>query len=125
MSTITVQPPAQAPATVPVGDDELYEIIDGQRVRTPPMATLSGWIAFDLARHLCNFALANLGRAVSEILFHLPEPVNRDRRPDVAYVSYERWAKNRSLPAAGNAWDVVPNIAGESVSPTDSAEELE
>lgn len=121
----TIEKPTQMPPTLPVGDDELFEIIDGQRVRTPPMAALAGWIAFELARHLGNFAVANLGRAVTEILFHLPDPVNRDRRPDMAFISYERWAKSQPVPATGNAWNVVPNIAGEVVSPTDSAEELE
>jgi len=108
-----------------VGDDELYEVIAGQRVRTPPMAALSVWIAFELARHLGNFAVAQLGRAVTELLFHLPAPVNRDRGPDVAFVSYDRWAKDRPVPYHGNAWDVVPNLAGEVVSPHDNADELQ
>jgi Uma2 family endonuclease len=67
----------------------------------------------------------NLGRAITEALFHLPAPINRDRRPDVAFVSYQRWAQNRPVPRLGNAWDVVPNLATEVVSPNDSAEELD
>lgn len=120
MSTATLQEPISA-----IADDELYEVIDGQRVRTPPMAALSVWIGSELTRHLGNFTAANLGRAVTEMLFHLPAPINRDRRPDVAFVSYERWAKSRPVPRVGNAWDVVPNLATEVVSPTDSAEELD
>jgi len=77
-------------------------------------------------RILGNFAdERQLGRALSEALFHLPSPVGRDRRPDVAFVSYQRWAKNRSVPRTGNAWNVVPNLNVEVVSPTDSAEELQ
>ena len=125
MSTAILEQPASASTIVMVGDDELYEIIDGKRVRTPPMAALAVWTAFELARHLGNFAVATLGRAVTEMLFHLPAPIDRDRRPDVAFVSYERWAKNRPMPRQGNAWDVVPNLATEVVSPTDRAEELD
>ena len=86
-----------------IGDDELYEVIDGQRVRIPPMAALSIWLAFDLARHLYNFAGATIGRAVTEMLFHLPAPVARDRRPDLAFVSYQKWAKHRAVPYTGGA----------------------
>jgi Uma2 family endonuclease len=122
MSAITLQPMVSSMDSV-VADDELYEVIDGKRVRTPLMGALAVWTAFELARHLGNFAVANLGRAVTEMLFHLPAPINRDRRPDVAFVSYQRWAKTRPIPPA--TWDVVPNLAVEVVSPTDSAEELQ
>src|ERR1019366_4653165 len=76
--------------------------------------------------YLGNFVDAKaLGRAVAEGLFHMPAPVNRDRRPDVAFVSYQRWPKTRSVPRTDNAWDVVPNLTTEVVSPTDSVYELE
>jgi Uma2 family endonuclease len=120
MSAATLQGPISD-----IADDELYEVIDGQRVRTPPMAAFPVLIASELARHLGNFAVGNLGRVLTEMLFHLPAPINRDRRPDVAFVSYQRWAQNRPVPRLGNAWDVVPNLATEVVSPNDSAEELD
>jgi Uma2 family endonuclease len=109
----------------PVRDDELYEVINGIRVRRPPMAILSVWIASVLHAKLSSFALArDCGWALCEALFHLPKPLNRDRRPDVAFVSYQRWPKARALPRGGNAWNVVPNLAIEVVSPNDTAEEL-
>jgi Uma2 family endonuclease len=120
MSTAILQDPLSV-----IGDDELYEVIDGQRVRTPPMAAYSVWVASRLSRFLGSFAEEQLGRVLTEALFHLPAPINRDRRPDVALVSYQRWAKNRPVPRFGNAWDVVPNVATEVVSPTDNVEELE
>jgi Uma2 family endonuclease len=84
------------------------------------------WITVELYRRLANFAEANdIGRAIAEALFHLPAPINRDRRPDVAFVSHARWAKDRPLPPTDNAWDVVPNLATEVVSPTDVIDELE
>lgn len=120
MSTATLQEPIAV-----VADDDLYEVIDGQRVRTPPMGVFAVWTASQLARYLGNFADESLGRTLTEALFHLPAPVNRDRRPDIAFVSYERWAKNRPMPQTDNAWDVVPNLATEVVSPTDKADEIE
>jgi Uma2 family endonuclease len=108
-----------------IGDDELYEVIDGQRVRIPPMAALSVWLASELLRHLAGFTVSSIGRTMVEMLFHLPAPVDRDRRPDLAVVSYEKWAKHRAVPYSGGAWDVVPNLAGEVVSPTDEVDELQ
>jgi Uma2 family endonuclease len=105
--------------------DELYEVIDGKCVRTPPMGVLAVWTAFELAWHLGDFARDRLGRTITEALFHLPAPINRDRRPDVAFVSFQRWAKERPIPPTDNAWDVVPNLATEVVSPTDKADEIE
>ena len=126
MSTATLEQPASSQNIAVVGDDELYEVVDGVRVRTPPMGFFAVWIASDLHAYLAPFARThNLGRAITEALFHMPAPINRDRRPDVAFVSYQRWAKNRPLRQVGNAWDVVPNLATEVVSPSDSAEELE
>jgi Uma2 family endonuclease len=122
MSTATLPDPA---ATSVVGDDELYEIIDGKRVRTPPLAALSVWIASELHSHLSSFVRThNLGRSIIEAIFHLPAPIDRGRRPDVAFVSYQRWAKNRAVPNY-DPWDVVPNVATEVVSPNDRVDELE
>jgi Uma2 family endonuclease len=125
MSPATLQEPTTCVTVDIVADDELYEIIDGQRVRTPPRGIFAVWTASELYRHLGNFAVANLGRAITEALFHLPAPINRDRRPDVAFVSCDRWAKSRPMPPTDNAWDVVPNLATEVVSPTDKADEIE
>jgi len=45
------------------------------------------------------------------------------RRPDVAFVSYQRWAKDQDL-SSGNGWEVVPDLAVEVISPTDLAAEV-
>jgi Uma2 family endonuclease len=103
--------------------DEHYEIIDGNKVEMPPMSATSSVLAFRLAHRISSFSVpANLGEAFSEILFNLRLPQGRNRRPDVAFVSYERWPKNRSIPPV-NAWDVVPDLCVEVVSPTDLIEE--
>jgi Uma2 family endonuclease len=84
------------------------------------MGVFAVWIASELHFYLSLFARKHdLGRAIIEALFHLPAPVNRDRRPDVAFVAFQRWAKDRPMPPTDNAWDVVPSIAAEVVSPTD------
>jgi Uma2 family endonuclease len=58
------------------------------------------------------------------MLFRLPLSVSRSRRPDVAFVTFERWPLSRLIPATDNAWDVVPDLAVEVISPSDLAEEI-
>ncbi|MBL8799356.1 MAG: Uma2 family endonuclease, partial [Planctomycetia bacterium] len=48
----------------------------------------------------------------------------RSRRPDGGFVSYKRWSRERPIPERGDAWEVVPNLAVEVVSPHDLVEEL-
>ncbi len=124
MAPITLEAPAvSAP---PIEDDgERYEIIDGKRVEMPPVSAfavrVAAWIVFEIN----TFARANkLGEAVPEMLFRLPLPRSRNRRPDGAFISYKRWPKGRPQPGRDNAWDVVPDLVIEAVSPTDHAEEL-
>src|SRR5271165_2018167 len=114
MSTATVQEPVPASTTQFIGDDKLYEIIDGQRVGLPPMGINASLIASSIFGFLWVHARSNvLGHAVCDGLFHLPLPADRNRRPDVAFVSYDRWPKARPLPERDNAWDVLPNLVVE------------
>jgi Uma2 family endonuclease len=106
-------------------DDRLLEVVDGLEVEKPPMGALAGRLANRLAYHMNAHAIPrNLGEANVENLFHLALPVDRNRRPDVAFVSRERWPRERLLPAGDNAWNVVPNITVEAVSPSDFVENL-
>jgi len=100
----------------------LYEIVNGQRVEKPPMSTYSTRIAFILAKHVDNFAEAQKkGQAGVEYIFRLDEATNLQRRPDVGYVSFQRWPQDRPLPHT-DPWPVVPELAVEVVSPTNPAE---
>ncbi len=103
-------------------DEILYEVVNGQRVELP----MSAWetdIASELHVYLGNFARENkLGRAVVEMLFLLAV-VGSKRRPDVAYVSYQRWPRQRRVPRK-EAWEVVPELAIEVVSASNTAEEV-
>lgn len=90
------------------------------------MSAENVYLANELSQQVATFAKPrNLGRSVVEILFELPlADRSRIRRPDMAFVSFERWARNRPLPTEGNAWAVVPELAVEFVSPSDNADEL-
>lgn len=46
------------------------------------------------------------------------DPPTNDRKPDVAFVSFQRWAQSRAIPKV-NAWPVAPDLAVEVISPTD------
>lgn len=82
-------------------------------------------VSFRIASVVGRFAEEKgLGEAAHEELFRLPLERDRNRRPDAAFVSYERWPKDRPMPLAGNAWDVAPDLAVEVVSPTDLADDL-
>jgi Uma2 family endonuclease len=125
MNQTAVLEPVPMAAPAAPSDDILFEIIDGKIMELPPMSAYAVRIASSLARKLGNFAEANnLGEAVHEVLFRLPLERDRNRRPDAAFVSYQRWPKDRPMPIGGNAWDVAPDLAVEVISPTDLAEEL-
>lgn len=109
----------------PVGEDkDRYEIIDGVEVGMPPMSTDSSAIGAELARMLGNFGIDHdLGKAYPEMLIKLPLNRDRNRRPDVIFVPFSRWARGRAWPST-NAWDVLPDLCVEVMSPHDLADEL-
>ena len=88
-------------------DDLLYEVVDGQVVELAPMGAYDIRIATILTMYLETFARQHqLGRAVQEMLFDLTATVQRKRRPDVAFVSYDRWPRQRRVPRT-EAWEVA------------------
>src|SRR5690348_7949325 len=102
MATIT--PPDTRP------DDVLYEVVDGQVVEKP-MSAYSILLASMLQETLGPWARERgLGQVVSEMLFLINRAKSIQRRPDVAFVSAERWPLQKPVPTA-DAWDVVPDIA--------------
>ena len=105
-------------------DDSLYEVVDDQVVELAPMGAYEVWLATVLTEYLRRFARQHrLGRAVQEMLFDLGATIQRKRRPDVAFVSYDRWPQQQRVPRT-EAWEVVPNLAVEVVSRTDRADDL-
>ena len=103
----------------PILEPEHYEVIDGQVVETPRMGAEETWIANVLGQTLAPFVKSNrLGRVAIEIMFSLGEGRNK-RRPDLAFVSYGRWARGLRV-NKGEAWEVVPDLAVEVISPSNT-----
>jgi len=103
--------------------DGLYEVIDG-RIVEKTMGAYEYWLAAVMHGRLDRYADENpIGRAVIEMIFDLRPHVDRERRPDVAFVSFERWARDRRIPRA-RSWAVVPELAVEIISLTNTADEV-
>jgi len=106
-----------------VEPEGLYEVIDGRFVEKA-MGVYESLFATVMFRALDRYVEAHaLGRVVQEMIFDLRPHVDRERRPDVAFVSFERWAKDRRLPRV-RSWAVVPDLAIEIVSLTNTADEV-
>jgi Uma2 family endonuclease len=57
-------------------------------------------------------------------MLYLLNPVrNQQRRPDVSFVSFGRWPRGLRIPNT-NFWDVVPNLAVEVISPSNTANDV-
>ena len=110
-----------------VAGDDFYEIVDGLRVVVPPRSAYAAKIASRLTFELILAARAvRAGEVVAEGLFRLPlaQDRTRNRRPDLAFVSFDRWPADKPQPQTDNAWDVVPDLAIEVISPTDFCEDV-
>ena len=117
---MSTSPPVNQGVVLTPDEDVLYEVVDDQVVALAPMGAYEVWIASVLVARFATFATQHqLGRAVQEMLFDLTVATGRKRRPDVAFVSIDRWPLTRRIPRI-EAWEVVPNLAVEVVSPTDS-----
>jgi len=124
------QPESWEPAMAPVltesscGSDSMYEVVDGQIVEMEPMGAREARLASLLMRYLDAYADEDgLGQAVTEALVDLTDSVGRKRRPDVMFVSSERWSLDKPIPE-GEDWKVVPDLAVEIVSPSNAAVEI-
>ena len=111
---------AMTPAAA-LNGDILYEVVNGEIVEIEHMGVYEAWIASLLIQHLAG--QQKNGRALIETLFDFTKSIGRKRRPDLAFVSYSRWPREKPVPHT-DAWDVVPNLAIEVVSPTNPADEV-
>lgn len=117
MSIVTPSPTSAEP-------EGLYEVVDSRVVEKTPMGAFEVWIASRLTQAMGAFATANrLGQVVTEMLFVIDEARELKRRPDVAYVSFDRWPRGRRIPRTA-AWEVIPDLAIEVVSATNTADEV-
>jgi Uma2 family endonuclease len=109
-------------------DDEnpYFEIVDGrvvtQRQKTVGASHLASRLAFELSqRGEANEA----GHVVIRVLFHFVKNPDLMRRPEVAFVSHERWPRSRKMLKNALEWDVIPNLAVDIINPEDRADEIE
>lgn len=123
MSTVLDRPPAELWADED-DRDQPDEVVDDEPEEPLPMSASALGAANDLSVELTLFARqAGVGKAYAEMVFRLPPPADRDRRPDVAFVPFSRWPREQPIPH-GRAWEVLPDLCVEVVSPTDRAEEV-
>jgi Uma2 family endonuclease len=137
MSTVAATNPVESPVTAAQNgpttapsraallapDDVLYEVVDGKVVEKI-VGAQQVEIAFILARELDWFAKPNrLGRALTELIFRIDPAADLQRRPDAAFISDARWPFRRRVPDVA-VWDMVPDLAIEVVSPSNTAYEV-
>lgn len=124
MTTAVLETPAANPAAFPQ-PDVLFEIINGEVREVPPMGRLASLVATVLTGMLWNFtSQKQLGLTAVETLFRL-SPTGPSRRPDVAFVSFDRLPTAIDLAVDPAQWEVVPNLAVEIVSPTNTVDDVE
>ena len=123
MSTTEALEPQISP---PIGDDEpFYEVVGDVRMELPPMGAFELLVATYLQEAILDHFARTVRRGwvVPESLFLLSDSPKRQRRPDLAFVSYDRWPRGRTRPRTA-AWEVIPDLAIEVISPGNTAIEI-
>ncbi len=121
---MTHRAPAGPTSDGALASEELYEVVNGERREIPHMGALSGALVSILATYVNSFVRSRrLGFAVIEVLFEL-HAGRTQRRPDLAFVPYERWT-TPALDVDPPAWNVVPALAVEVFSPINAAVDIE
>lgn len=104
--------------------DGLFEVIGGEVVEIERMGAAETVLASWLIQLIGNFNQQDeVGHIVVETMFDLHLPSGRQRRPDLAFVSRDRWPIDKPLPS-GESWDVIPDLAIEIVSPSNLGDDL-
>lgn len=104
-------------------DDALYEVVDGEVREKEPMSAFAVQLAAVFLDALLNFLrTVPCGVASPEQLFLLRRQPALRRRPDVAFIRFDRWTP---IDPTAEAWDVIPNLAVEVVSPHNTARDIE
>jgi Uma2 family endonuclease len=124
MSVEVSATPGSATPAVTLKEPDLYEVVDGLVVEKPPMGALETFLATELIGWLAPFVReARLGSVAMEMLFLLRSSPELKRRPDLAFVSVERWPLGKRVPRT-EAWEVVPDLAVEVISQSNSADDV-
>lgn len=118
MATITPSETVAEMESVVV-PDVFFEMVNGQVTEKTPLGTYPVEVASILFEFLGPYVRrAGLGRAIVEALFRIN--AGNQRRPDIAFVSFEKWPKGRRTPK-GQPWEVIPDLAIEAISGHDTA----
>ena len=119
---IVIEPPRVA---VPPEDEPVFEIIECQRVEFPQLSILGTRVQSQLHLEIAVFAANHhLGESLVGLLVHLPAPVNRYRRLDLAFVSAQRIAQAPPQDGSESAWEIVPDLVVEIINKYDFFEEM-
>jgi Uma2 family endonuclease len=103
---------------------KFYEVVDGRIVENPPMGARQSILASFLQILIGSSTISNrIGWLVTETLFVIDRARDLKRRPDLAFVSAQRWPMTRSVPEP-EGWDVVPDLVAEFISKSNSADEV-
>lgn len=126
MATVVTPTPSSPPEpeeSVVVPRPDLYEIV-GDEIVEKMLGALEASVLTFLFKPLAPHVWANrLGEIHPEMMFDLRPAVDRSRRPDLAFVSAARWPIDRLAPHE-EAWRLVPDLAIEIVSRSNSAAEI-
>jgi Uma2 family endonuclease len=120
MATVSSVPPTTLDSDsidlLDVGPDGNYEVFHGRVEEKPVMGVYETHIASSLSYPLDHFIRSKqIGRLEAEMLFLLDPKEDVKYRPDLAFVSFERWPRDRPIPRE-EAWSVVPDLAIEVIS---------
>lgn len=101
-------------------DGRRYELVEGKLYEMPPPGQRHGRVTLRAGMLLETYAQQHqLGRVIAgDPGFLLGRDPDTVRAPDVAFVSYQRLPADREFPLQYN--DIVPEIAIEVVSPSDT-----
>jgi Uma2 family endonuclease len=108
-------------------DEPLYEMDNGDKYEVAPMGVFAATIASMLSGWMNAFAAPRqLGFAVTETVFEWDSENGKlQRRPDVAFIRFDRWQPPPDWQNDPPAFQVVPNLAVEAISPTNTADSVE
>lgn len=104
-----------------------YEVVNGQVVEPEPMSWYAAEVANRIRDELGFYGRSTrTGRTRNDMLFRIPlsEDRNRQRAPDVSFITFDRWPEDRPIPIEGDPTDVVPDLFVEVVSPNDKLDDV-
>jgi Uma2 family endonuclease len=118
---------SSATASVAVGPipvEDHYEVVGGEYRELPPIGARETLLANYIAQLISEWTRPrNAGQVAVKVLVQLDREGMLQRRPDVLFVSTDRWPLDKRIPEE-SAWKVSPNLAVEVVSPTNTVVEI-